>query len=181
MSGMVVKYSRDEAVKYFIDRCRIMARLNAMDNGIQPPTDEEMALALEDAFNYINTYTPETSFTPEDLLNDDSKKKYVTLYCIGCLKFTFEMLVAYISANLIDVVIDEFPISSRLNEYQSLLSQYEGKLEQKLQQEKPIMGGYITGGKRKTSLDFHIWSSLSYNSQNRYLNAMRPGGSGRIN
>lgn len=168
--------TQQEAAKKIIERCRVMARLNAMDNGIQPPTDEEMYLALEDSINYINNFPPETNIKIEDLFNSSDKSKYLTLVCLGTLKFTFEMLVAYISANLMDVVIDDFPISSRLSEYQNLSSQYGSELEQKLAAQKPIMGSVIRGGARTTKAYITFSGWISPNTENRYYKAMKNGG-----
>lgn len=153
--------TKDEAIKHIIKRCRIMARLDQQDNGVPPPTDAEMEVALEDALNYINSYPPQSDLTVEKVVNDNSYKRYITLVCYGTLKYTFEMMIAYISANLMDVVIDDFPISSRLNEYQSLLQTYSGQLDQRLAAEKADMGVIIKGVERETSLGYMGWNKTS--------------------
>lgn len=147
-------YTTEEAVQYIIERCRVMARLNEQDNGIRPPSDDEMTIALEDALNYINSFPPQTSLALLSVINNDDERKYITLICYGTLKFTFEQMLAYIKANLMDVVIDEFAISSRLNEYESLLGTYNQLFEQRLQQDKQTMGSIIKGYARETSQEW---------------------------
>lgn len=174
--GTIIKYDDKTAAKEIIERCRTMARLRDMDNGIPPPTDEEMYLALEDALNYINSFPPQTGFTPSELYNNTHAKKHITLVCYGTLWFTFQMLIAYISANLMDVVIDEFPISSRLAEYTQLAEYYHGLLDNKLAQEKQIMGSIIRGYSRQTTLYISFSGWISKNTENRYIRSMRNGG-----
>lgn len=144
-----------------------MARFDNADTLIRNPEPEEYERAILDGVEDINLFKPVTSYDLETLYNKGSR--WVRLLYLATEINIYRLLVKDWVANGMDVDLGELSLSSKLSDYQSLLSDLESKFQETLAQVK-AGGPFVTASSFSTKQGMGLSAT---GSRSAYLQALK--------
>lgn len=107
-------------------------RLLAMDNLRPNLTPDEIACALYDAVDTLNNAPPQTRFTIDQLFTPGSDPRFRSVYYLCVAKHLLITLVFDWTSNSFDQTMNNFTVTSKLADYQQLLSSITEQLDAQL-------------------------------------------------
>lgn len=136
---------------FYLEVCR-RYRFLQYENALENLDKEEIYDAITDALEEINEYPPRSQRTLLDFVKLGIR--YRRLLIMGAARNAVSTLVSIWTSNGIDVSVEDLSVSSKLGDFQSLLStlteQFEKALTEMKQKDKLCITSftYSTGGRR---------------------------------
>lgn len=134
MVNQVPNYETDpqlaDHLDALIEEVKKRGRLDEVDNLLTTPTNEQIANAIKDSINKINTTPPESSFGWQEVIFGD--KRLLPIIYKQSIRNVIEMLVLDWTSNGDNVRLEEFELSNKLQDYQAMLGQLDAEIERDL-------------------------------------------------
>lgn len=123
-----------QAETFFYNEVCRRYRFNMYENALENLTKDEIIDAIYDSLEEINETTPQTDYTLLSLVQRG--RRYRRLMIIGAGKYSIITLISHWSSNGIDVQVEDLSLSSKLGDFQSLLSTLQEQFAEKLKELK---------------------------------------------
>lgn len=111
-------------------RYRFFKYFNALEN----LNKEEIIDALYDALEEINEMTPQSDYTLLKLVSRG--RRYRRVLILGAAKYCVITLISHWTSDGIDVTVEDLSVSSKLSDFQSLLSTISDQFTERLKELK---------------------------------------------